>query len=575
MEVCYTLDKTKDNYDILRVNKQDKKMYLGSKYRENEEINKIIKEQGVITENTNYIVFGIGTGNVVRELIKRKSSNSKIIIIEIDRELLNFIKNSGVINDLIERDDIIIVYEKRDIVECINLNINYLNVKFLKIIETTNYSKVYGSELQEYYSEIKDVISNICINRNTVKLFSVKWYNTLLENLKFYINGASILDYKDKYKDKPAIIVSAGPSLNKNIDLLKYNNNNIVITGGRPLKALCERNIHMDFLEIIDSLPRTFEVVEQWLDQVECPLVMNETTNSNVTLRHKGEKIVATRHRFIRKAFNYNIGTIDYGGSVAHSMVYFAIVMGCNPIIFIGQDLAYTDNKAHADGIANGENTIKENKKGQDIYVEDINGKNVKTSLVLNNFRLQMEDMVESNPETRFINATEGGAHIKGTEVMTLKEALEKFCKEEFDKKVIKKCDNEGKKEILVAELRSILKEMNRCRDLADKSLNIFRKYKAAYFANKEDKMRILNIKLNTLEEELKESYRNTEILENLVFDFIYQISNTDECLVNENDSKSDILNKKFLKNEAIYIGTIELMDMVIPKLEETIDNMC
>ncbi|WP_346961695.1 6-hydroxymethylpterin diphosphokinase MptE-like protein [Clostridium sp.] len=575
MEVCYTLDKTKDNYDILRVNKHDKKMYLGSKYREHEEINKIIKEQGVITENTNYIVFGIGTGNVVRELIKRKSSNSKIIIIEIDRELLNFIKSSGVINDLIERDDIIIIYEKRDIAECINLNINYLNVKFVKIIETTNYSKVYGSELQEYYSEIKDVISNICINRNTVKLFSVKWYDTLLENLKFYINGVSILGYKDKYKDKPAIIVSAGPSLNKNIDLLKYNNNNIVITGGRPLKALCERNIHMDFLEIIDSLPRTFEVVEQWLDEVECPLVMNEKTNSNVTIRHKGEKIVATRHGFIRKVFNHNIDTIDHGGSVAHSMVYFAIVMGCNPIIFIGQDLAYTDNKAHADGISNGENTIRENKKGQDIYVEGINGKNVKTSLVLNNFRLEMENMIKSNPETRFINATEGGAHIKGTEVMTLKETLEKFCKEEFDKKVIKECDNEEKKEILVAELRSILKEMNRCRNLADKSLKIFRKYKSAYFANSEEKMRILNIKLNTLEEELKESYKNTEILENLVFDFIYQISNTDECLVNENDSKSDILNKKFLKNEAIYIGTIELMDMVIPKLEETINNMC
>ncbi|MBB6625557.1 motility associated factor glycosyltransferase family protein [Clostridium gasigenes] len=574
MKNCYTLDKTKDNYNILRVNKQDKKLYLGSKYRENEEVNKIIEDQGVITENTNYIIFGIGTGNVGRELIKRKDKNSKIIIVEIDEELLEFVTENNVIDDLINRDDVIIISKVEDMIYNTKNIINEMNVEFFRMIETTNYSKLYLEELEEYFIAIKYCISEICIERNTTKRFSLEWYNTLLQNMKCYTNGKSIFEYKDKYKDKPAIIVSAGPSLNKNIDLLKENTNNLIITGGRPLKALYERNIKPDFLTIIDSSEDSFKIVKDLIEMVECPLVMNGTTNSEATKKHNGEKIVTTRNKFIKRVFDNKIEAIEYGGSVAHSMTYFAMQMGCNPIIFIGQDLAYTNDKGHADGIEQFKNDINVYGRPDDIYVDDIYGEKIRTGLVLNNFRMELEKLIKLRENITFINATEGGANINGTIVMNLKEVLSKYCLNEFDKTTLKENIPEDRTEKIVNELENILSAMKKCKKVAKEAMKIFEEYKTAYHLNKNEKMNSLNNKLNKLEVRLKVSYANTEILNDLVFDVMYTINNNEKYLINLTDSKNEIIRKKFNKNEDIYRATVELMDMVIPKMKEEIKKI-
>ncbi|MBU3132166.1 DUF115 domain-containing protein [Clostridium gasigenes] len=571
MSNCYTLDKTKDNYDILRVNKDDKKLYLGSKYKEKEEVDKIIENQGIITENTNYIVFGIGTGNLVRELIKRKDKNSKIIIVEVDEKLLEFIIENKVVEDLINRSDIIITSKVNDMLDNAGKVINEMNVEFFRMIETTNYAKIYSKELTEYFSAIKEFIVKICIERNTRKRFSLEWYNTLLENMQFYAYGKSIVEYKDKYKNRPAIIVSAGPSLNKNIDLLKNNTNNLIITGGRPLKALCDMNIKPDFITIVDSSEASFDIVKDRIGNIECPLVMNETTSSQATKMHKGEKIVATSSKFIKRVFDEKIDAINHGGSVAHSMTYFAMEMGCNPIIFIGQDLAFTNNKGHADGIEQFENNLDGYGKKDDIYVDDIYGEKVRTSLVLNNFRLQLETLIKLRENVTFINATEGGSNINGTIVMKLEEVLDKYCLNDFNKITLKEGISENRTEKIVKELQKILSSMKKCKKIAEEATKIFKEYKNTYYLNKNEKLNSLNNKLNKLDLKLKKSYANTEILDDLVFDAMYIINNNKKYLINLSDSKSEIIKKKFDKNEDIYLVTVQLMEMVIPKMEEEI----
>ncbi|MEG1256001.1 6-hydroxymethylpterin diphosphokinase MptE-like protein [Clostridium sp.] len=574
MEMCYTLDKTKDNYNILRVNKNNRKMYIGSKYRENEENYKIIEEQGIITENTNYIVFGIGTGNLIRELIKRKDKNSKIIIVEVDKELLKFVREKKIVDDLIKRDDIIITTEVNGMLDSANKIISEMNVEFLKIIESTNYSKLYSKELEEYFIVIKDFIVKVCVERNTRKRFSVEWYYTLLENMKFYTTGKSIFEYKNKYKGKPAIIVSAGPSLNRNIDLLKNNTNNIILTGGRPLKALCERNIKADFLAIVDAGESSFNIVKDWIDSVECPLLMNETTNSKATQKHKGEKIVTARNKFIKRAFDDKIDSVDYGGSVAHSMTYFAMQMGCDPIIFIGQDLAYTNDKGHADGIDHGENNMNGYGREDDIYVDDIYGNKVRTSLVLNVFRTQFEEIIKGKQDVTFINATEGGANISGTIVMKLQDVLDKYCVNAFGKTVVVGNEDKNRKIKIVNELENILLSMKESKKVAKEAIKVFKEYKTAYYSNKNGKLNDLNRKLNKLETRLKASYANAEILSDLEFDVMYTINNNEKYLINLIDSKSEVIKKRFDKNEDIYVATVELMDIVIPKMEYEIKKL-
>ncbi|QIB27503.1 motility associated factor glycosyltransferase family protein [Caloranaerobacter azorensis] len=107
--------------------------------------------------------------------------------------------------------------------------------------------------------------------------------------------------------------------------------------------------------------------------------------------------------------------------------------MGCNPIILIGQDLAYTDGKIHAQNSTYEFDGNNENLGKDLIEIEDIYGNKVYTSKVWLSFLRWFELYIRENPEKEYIDATEGGAKIKGTNIMTLNEAIEKYCTEEIN----------------------------------------------------------------------------------------------------------------------------------------------
>ncbi len=112
-----------------------------------------------------------------------------------------------------------------------------------------------------------------------------------LKNIRIMSKGIPLDEFKDKYQNKPAIIVSAGPSLKKNIHLLKEAQDRfIIITGGRTLKALIDAGVTPHFVCIIDPVDKTFRLVEKSLD-CSAPLVFYEGTNPDVAEKYKGPKI--------------------------------------------------------------------------------------------------------------------------------------------------------------------------------------------------------------------------------------------------------------------------------------------
>ena len=91
------------------------------------------------------------------------------------------------------------------------------------------------------------------------------------------------------------------------------------------------------------------------------------------------------------------------GGSVAHACVDFARVLGCNTIIFIGQDLAYTDDKTHANNSKSGfENNLFTDETN--VYVKGVKSETVKTSSQFNIFRTRLEMMINLYNNIKFIS---------------------------------------------------------------------------------------------------------------------------------------------------------------------------
>ena len=109
-----------------------------------------------------------------------------------------------------------------------------------------------------------------------------------------------------------------------------------------------------------------------------------------------------------------------------------ALQMGGKTIIMVGQDLAYSDNRKHVSGHVhvNGQDSIKPINTMR--TVKSANGETLYTTLGLLSFKRWIENRIQDEPDKKFINATEGGAFIKGAEHKGLGAAIEQYLKEDY-----------------------------------------------------------------------------------------------------------------------------------------------
>ncbi|MGL5767457.1 MAG: motility associated factor glycosyltransferase family protein, partial [Sarcina sp.] len=423
----FNIEISKDGFDILKINRNGKDIYLGSKYNQKREIDKFIASFSEFTENDVYIVLGASFLEHIKALVEKNSLYKKIAILELDTELREYINRESRYNDILRDKRIEFVSSIDEIKSFFVRYINDFNINFVKIGYYANYDKIYGRELVEIMQYIKDISYSILSNKNTNIYFGETWFNTLIDNLEDMKSAVPVNELRNIHKGKAAIIVSAGPSLEKNIDMLKNNKDMLVLSGGRTLKTLTEKNINIDYLGVVDAGQWSFELVKGNIETTKVPLVFYNGTNRDVVRLHSGKKIFCSDNKFINDIFDRDINHIGGGGSVAHFLTNFAIYTGCNPIIFIGQDLAYTNELLHTDICKTPGVQTNVASNFNNVYVDDINGNKIRTSIILNDFRLILENIISENKDIEFINATEGGANIKGTEIITLEECMKKY----------------------------------------------------------------------------------------------------------------------------------------------------
>jgi hypothetical protein len=190
----------------------------------------------------------------------------------------------------------------------------------------------------------------------------------LLGNIESYANAPGIDELASIAKGKPAIVVSAGPSLRRNIDLLSQpgvRDRVVIIAVQTVLKTLLAKGIRPHFVTALDhaSISKRFyegltaadvdgvtlvvepkaspAIFEAWPGAIRCPA---ERIADSILTDNADD---ATRVVFER-----NRGELRPGATVAHLAYYLARHLGADPVIFIGQDLGFTDGQYYAAGAA-------------------------------------------------------------------------------------------------------------------------------------------------------------------------------------------------------------------------------
>jgi len=284
----------------------------------------------------------------------------------------------------------------------------------------------YMQALQILYESIYHSIQNFgnCPEDSLIGL------ENMLDNVSEIINNPGINLLYDKFKGKPAVIVATGPSLKKNIHLLKdIEDKALIISCDASFKLLMRNSIkpHM-----VTSLEREHEV-QQFFDgfkpeEVEdvymtaCPVLYNHVYEA-----YAGPKIIVYRNFDHFKWLEIDRGILDIKLSSSNMAFKIAEALGCDPIILIGQDLAYgPDGETHA-------TEVPFSSEGEGIFFVKGNiEEKVKTNSGWYGF-LKAYELDISQYHGRVINCTEGGAYMQGTQIARFDETIKKYMTESFN----------------------------------------------------------------------------------------------------------------------------------------------
>ncbi|EIF1235667.1 motility associated factor glycosyltransferase family protein, partial [Campylobacter jejuni] len=316
---------------------------------------------------------------------------------------------------------------------------------FNLFIHSDFYLKFYSHQIQELNKKLIENIRFIVLAKGNDPYDSIIGIKHMLNNLPKLLNHGVFQNFLKarKQKVKNAIIVSTGPSLTKQLPLLKkYANKATIFCADSAYPILAKHNIKPDYvcmLERDDIVSKCFDNDFKEFDQGILFIISSVVHQEVIDFLEKNSRKYILVHRPLHFAVSLNLkefGYIGVGASVANMAYELAASLRHENIILIGQDLAYAkDGSSHPKEHIFGNEGEKI--RGE-VYTLAYGGeKQVRTQLTWNLFRQAFEKDIfwaKEKLKINTYNCTEGGARIEGTIEKPFKEMCETLLKEDLKK---------------------------------------------------------------------------------------------------------------------------------------------
>lgn len=303
------------------------------------------------------------------------------------------------------------------------------------------YGKVFPEEYNKFFTRFKEIIKGTRSSIHTNLAFQKRWIINSMKNLKEVLNTPNILiEKKGQFKGKPAILVAAGPSLNEEIENIRYIKENglaYIFSVGSAINTLIHNNIYPDALTSYDPKVGNQKVIEIVKDKdiKEIPIIFGSSIgyetieNYPSDMYHMITSQDTVSNYFLRNKDNENIGLVQDAPSIAVVTLQLLYTLGFNCVILVGQNLAFRGKERHSEGISYSKE-VSEEEMEKGIWIKDVYDNEILTNEGFNRMRHQMEYYIKHLPNIEVINTTKGGAHIEGTKFIELKEIINHNLKE-------------------------------------------------------------------------------------------------------------------------------------------------
>lgn len=395
------------------------------------------------------IVYGVGLGyyyDACKEWLQQ-DANRYLVFLEDDaavlRCLLETVKGTSLLQD--RQVQIHYFREMATASPMIDWICWYFIQQQIDVSALTHYSQHKGS----VFAEVRRALLHEAVQKNAMVAEYLRHGTSFFHN--FYANTLHLpSSYRGnalfgKFRDIPAVICGAGPSLNKNLSVLRtLQHKAVIFAGSSSVNALTNQGLTPHFGAGIDPNPPQLS-----------RLLSNQAHEVPFFYRgrmfHPAFQVVHGPRLYITGTGGYPVAdwfeerlglqgiNVDEGHNVITFLLEIARAMGCNPIILVGMDLAYTDMRSYAGGVVENANINKDeilNSRDMDSNAflrPDIYGKPVYTLWKWISESQWIGDFARQNPSTHLVNATEGGIGFPHVENISLAEAGERYLQESHD----------------------------------------------------------------------------------------------------------------------------------------------
>lgn len=406
----YELEETNSGHATVKLKDEDGFYYLHSN------VDPVCEAKALVArylspEKDHYLVYGIGLGYHVRELLS-SGGYLKVTVYESD---LRMIRTALAYHDF--REDLLkgrlrIIYdpelflfsEAANCEENAGILIHAPSIRNCRHQENQNACKLFFAQESALKRCENQMITNFYQN---------------VKNCKGYIT-----ELQTKFKDKTVVIVAAGPSLLTNIELLKEKPDDVVVLAVSTVyRKLLGLGIRPDFVIHLDAQAKTYSHL-RGIEET-APLLVAATAYEGCARCYRGSSYLICQEGYDlseQYAKEHCYPLFETGGSVATLALSVAISLQAKKVIMVGLDLAYTDGLAHAKGVS-GQIPLDLKKA---IRIPGYHGGEVESSVIFEGLIRWFNSYLarRGNRTCEVINATEGGAMIREMKQMPLKDAL-------------------------------------------------------------------------------------------------------------------------------------------------------
>lgn len=563
----------RDGTKILQIEKNGKNVRLNSLYRPKREAEQWALQFSCDNLNVNAALFGMGNGMFAQALLECLRDDAKLFICEPCLQIFDKVMNDIDITSILIDPRVFLCIDDinpDDFYDLLSEFTHWTNLETQLHAYHTGYDIIFPEAYRNFLETIKKTNHLVQVNKDTQEHFSKIMVPNMLSNLKFIKDSRMITDYIPNIPHSvPAIIVAAGPSLDKNIEELKRaKGKSFILAVDTAMHHLIKHKIMPDAMVTMDPAKPLDYMNDPLLKDI--PLFCILEANHKILEFHKGIKIWIRGGSLLSMIFSKyhkEFGPYNPGGSVATAAFSVCVALEFQRIVLVGQDLAYQGNVTHAGGeissVLNEDSGVK--------MIEGINGELVKSRHDWMIYLDWFEQSIKSvKDDIEVIDATEGGAMIHGSRVMKLHDVINEYCNQEVDMEQIlkkqpptfNKKEYEGiRKDIqgFVVELQNIQEKAENAKKKCEISLELLNK-------------NISNIELHELQQQI---LHEMEQIENCtIYDIvdIYMSKKTDKYLagvfVISDDSRKDEVNM-YLSAKMIFENLANSAERLLPLFEK------